>query len=110
MSLNDGKVANEYSYITSDIALASYLMTRGFELLGAVDSGKMGNNGKARLEFGLVYPNEVEDIDQLVRRLADEFDNLFLPIPHEEDQRVNFRVYWRNIKNCHHALDEARNK
>ena len=103
MSLNDGKVTNEKLYMTSDIDLASYLMTRGFELLGALD------NGGPRKEFGLTHTDEaiLENLEKTIERMADEFDNLYLPIPHEEDQRVNFRVYWRNIKNCHHALDDA---
>ena len=102
MSLNDGKVTNNTLYLTSDIALASYLATRGFILLGAYDKGG------PRKEFGLTHTDQevLDNLEKTVARLADEFDNLHLQIPHEPESRVNFRMYWRNIKNCHHALDD----
>jgi hypothetical protein len=104
MSLNDGKFTEDRTgYITSDIALAAYLITRGYELLGAVD------NGSKRKEFGLTHtdPEILKDMSMDVMRKADEYDNLYFQVPHEPNSRVNFRTFYRNIKNCHHALDEA---
>lgn len=102
MSLNDGKMGQQDLYLTSDLALAAYLLMRGFELLGAVDTGNH------RKEFGLTHtdPRVLSDMEHHVVRLANEFENLWLPIPDEPDFRVNFKVYMRKTKELHHALDQ----
>lgn len=94
---------NDNLYITSDIALAAYLLMRGFELLGAIDSGTR------RKEFGLTHtdPEILTHMELTVQSMADEFDNMFLQVPHDKEARVNFRIYQQKTKELHHALDEA---
>lgn len=111
MSLNDGRILENDelpTYLTSDIALASYLMTRGYELIGAFDTGKKGFTGRPRLDYGLTHHDKevLKDMYADIARKADEFENLFLEVPHTDGDRVNFRVFWKNTKACHHALDE----
>jgi len=102
MSVRDGSLEHEGVYLTSDIALAAYLLMRGFELLGAID------NGSPRKEFGLTHedPMVLAHLEQTVRRLADDYENLYHQVPHE-DTRVNFRVYVQKTRELHRALDEA---
>jgi hypothetical protein len=102
LSVRDGNLDHDNLYLTSDIALAAYLLMRGFELLGAID------NGSPRKEFGLTHadPEILANLDQTVRRYADEYDNLYLPIPHDPVIRVNFRVYTQKTRELHRALDE----
>ena len=83
-------------------------MTRGYELWGAIDTGKKGYTGKPRLDYALTHHDKevLKDMYADIARKADEYENLYLQIPHTVDERVNFRVFWRNTKACHHALDE----
>lgn len=103
MSLSDGQMRNETLYTTSDIALAAYLLMRGFELLGAVDTGIK------RKEFGLTHtePEVLLHMEVTIKSMADEFDNMEFTIPHDPSSKVNFRVYQQKTKELHRALDEA---
>lgn len=103
MSILDGQMENERLYVVSDIALAAYLLMRGFELLGAIDSGK------PRKDFGLTHtdPAIAADMEGYVRILADEYDNIYFPVPFKEGATVNFKLYNRKMRELKHALDEA---
>lgn len=94
---------NDTLYTTSDIALAAYLLMRGFELLGAVDTGTR------RKEFGLTHtdPEVLTNMQVIIQSMDDEFNNLFFSIPHDQSSRVNFRIYQQKTKELHRALDEA---
>lgn len=108
MSLRDGRqLANESvdSYLTSDISFAAFLILRGYELLGAVDTGAQ------RKEFGLV-PSEALaltgiDVDTDIQAKWDEFENMYLSIPHDPDSQLNFRKYYQALRECHRSLDRA---
>lgn len=101
MSLHDGKIIEEENlYITSDLALASYLMTRGYELWNAIDGGKVGANGRPRLELALRPSEEILDIEGDVRKKYDEYENVFFVVPYEPDSRVNFKSFWNNTRVC----------
>lgn len=102
MSLQDGQMRNDTLYVTSDIALAAYLLMRGFTLLGAIDTGEK------RKGFGLTHtdPEIISTMFITIQSMSDEFENMFLPLPHDKNARVNFRVYQRKIKELHHSLDE----
>lgn len=90
MSLNDGKLLRPDLYITSDIALAAYLLLNGYELLGAIDTGTK------RKEFGLTHtdPNVLANMDVDIQHKAWEFEG------------NDCKVFYRQIKTLHHSLDE----
>jgi hypothetical protein len=102
MSLNDGRMHGENLYITTDIALAAYLLLRGYELLGAIDTGTR------RKEFGLTNtdPNILSNMYADIQSKADEFENMHLDIPHDMPKKVSFKIYYSEMKNLHHSLDE----
>ena len=102
MSLNDGRMHSQNLYITTDIALAAYLLLRGYELLGAIDTGTR------RKEFGLTHtdPNVLANMYADIQSKADEFENMNLEVPHDAPKRVNFKIYYAEMKNLHHSLDE----
>lgn len=102
MSARDGYLKNDTLYVTNDIALAAYLLMRGFELLGAVDSGLKYK------EFGLTHtdPEVLRDLKVAISTMADEYENMYLPLPHDANARVNFKVYQQKMRELHRALDE----
>jgi hypothetical protein len=109
MSLSDGNMNNDYLYATSDISLAAYLVMSGYELLGAFDNGKIGNNGRRLKEFGLTHtdPYVLADMMADISKKADEYRYTFYKGPGEEEAKLNFWVHYKTIKQLHHALDEA---
>jgi hypothetical protein len=91
MSWSDGRMRDDHLYTTSDIALAAYLLTQGFELLGAIDTGSR------RKEFGITStdPEILVDMEIHLHTLADNYD------------RSAEKHFYKMIKELHHALDEA---
>lgn len=91
MSFLDGQMRNDHLYTTSDITLAAYLLTKGFELLGAIDTGSK------RKEFGITStdPERLINMEVHIHGLADEYD------------RSPEREFYKMIKELHHSLDEA---
>jgi hypothetical protein len=91
MSWSDGQMRDNNLYTTSDIALAAYLLTKGFELLGAIDTGSR------RKEFGITStdPEVLIDMEVHLHSLADEYD------------RSLEKQFYKMIKELHHSLDEA---
>lgn len=91
MSYSDGTMRDPHLYTTSDIALAAYLLTKGFELLGAIDTGSR------RKEFGITStdPHILADMNITIHTLADEYD------------RSEAKHFYNMIRELHHALDEA---
>lgn len=109
MGLRDGRILDEGEtplYLISDIAFAAYLITRGYDLWGSVDTGKTGYNGKPRLDYALTHtdPDVLINMSMDVIRKSDEFEHLQLEIPNNKGT-VNIKAYYKNIKQCHHALD-----
>jgi hypothetical protein len=86
MGFNDARFSDNV-YLTSDIAFASYLLMRGFTLLGAID------NDHPRKEFGLYQPEDVEDLSSLIDALQLEYD------AHQ------YREFFMNIKTLRRSLD-----
>lgn len=76
---------------------------RGFELLGAVDSGSK------RKEFGLTHtdPEVLANLEHYVRIYADEYENYEYETPNPPVVKVSFRVYTHKLNELHRALDEA---
>jgi len=102
MSIRDGNVPTDNLYTTTDMALAAYLMTRGYELLGAIDSGERVK------EFGLTHtdPYVLKKLEADVLSKAQEYEGMFLPIPHDPGNSVNFKVYYKNLRTIYRALDD----
>lgn len=101
MSYRDGNVHDDHLYLTSDIALAAYLLLRNYELLGAID------DGTPRRKFGLTStdPAVLSNMDADVMAKADEYENMYLEIPHDPGHRVNFKVYYSSFQKLKHSLD-----
>jgi len=113
MSYRDGHLKRKDLYLTSDSSFAAYLMLRGYELLGTVDEGELGPNGKPRMFFGLTPTIEdllnknLASIEADIHGKYDEFENMWLVIPHDPTMKVNFQQFYRNTRACFRALDEA---
>lgn len=109
MALSDGKLNDNYLYATSDISLAAYLVMSGYELLGAFDNGKIGNNGRQLKEFGLTHtdPYILDNMMADITKRADEYRHAFYMAPNDTDPKLNFWVHYKTIKQLHHALDVA---
>jgi hypothetical protein len=103
MSERDGGMRHDMLYTTSDTPFAAYLVHRGFELLGAIDSGE------ARKEFGLTStdPEVLYDLEKTIARARDEFDNMWLAVPHAPQIRLNFSEYAKCLKNVQRTLSDA---
>lgn len=82
---------DNHLYTTSDIALAAFLLTKGFELLGAIDTGSK------RKEFGVTStdPEILSTMEVTIHTFADEYD------------RSAEKMFYGMIKELHHALDDA---
>jgi len=95
MGWSDGYMKNDHLYLTSDIALAAYLLMRGYELLGAVDTGNVGRNGRPRLEWGITStdPELIITMEERLKDLSIQYD------------RSPERLFYYKIKELHHALD-----
>lgn len=106
MGLTDGTMHGESLYITSDIAFAAYLMLRGLELLGAVDTGATGRNGHPRLSWGLTStdPEVLTNMSSLVKAMADEFEHTQFTLPHDSSAQLNFRTYYGYTRQLKGAL------
>ena len=115
VSLRDGHLKRKDLYVTSDSSFAAYLMLRSYELLGTFDEGDVGPNGKPRLYFGLMPLNEdllhaaksLQAVETDIQSKYDEFENMWLQIPHDPDGRINIRQFYLNTRACFRALDEA---
>jgi len=109
MSLSDGHLKDPFLYATSDISLAAYLVMSGYELLGAFDNGKVGNNGRKLKEFGLTHtdPYILTDMMSDISKRADEYRNSYYQSPSDNEPMLNFWKHYKSIKQLHHALDEA---
>lgn len=106
MSLADGRIHNKTLYITSDMAFAAYLLLRGYTLLGAIETGQ------SRKEFGITHtdPYILDSMLADIHSKADEYENMYLPIPHDPENKVNFKVFYKLTKTIHHSLDEEKVK
>lgn len=91
MSITDGEVHDDSLYVTSDIAFAAYLLVRGYELLGAIDTGTK------RKEFAITSTNEdiLRDLHMAVLEQAHAYD------------RSAEKMFYKMTKELHHALDTA---
>lgn len=113
MSIRDGQLKRKDLYLTSDTSFAAYLMLRGYELLGTIDEGEIGPNGKPRLYFGLtpvldeLLTFNLAKMEADIHGKYDEFENMWLVVPHDPLQKVNFQQFYRNTRACFRALDEA---
>lgn len=106
MSRNDGEMHNEHLYVTSDIALAAYLLIRGLTLLGAIDTGH------PRKQFGITSddPEILANMVAYIDGMIDEYENVYCVLPTDTNVRLNFKQYYKQIKELHHALDVALRK
>jgi hypothetical protein len=86
------------------MAFAAYLLLRGYELLGAIETRCK------RKEFGLTNldPYIVDNMLSDINAKYDEFENMYLTVPHDPTKQVNFRAYYRLTKTIHHSLDEEK--
>lgn len=113
MSLQDGHLKRKDLYLTTSASFAAYLMLRGYELLGTVDEGDKQPNGKPKLYFGLTPTTEalldsrLAQVEADIHGKFDEFENMWLAIPHDNVAQVNFKQFYFNTRACFRALDEA---
>ena len=115
MSIRDGRLKRKDFYLTSDASFAAYLMLRGYELLGTIDEGDVGPNGRTRLYFGLTITDQalltarlpLEAVEADINGKYDEFENMWLSIPHDPMNKVNFKQFYKNTRECFRALDGA---
>jgi len=98
MSLDDGQFKKDL-YLTSDTSFAAYLMLRGYTLLGKTETGEQMPSGDPIYNLCLLGTGSHKD----VAKKYDEFENLFLAIPHEED-RINVKNYYLNTRTCIRVL------
>lgn len=115
MSLRDGHLKRKDLYLTNDVSFAAYLMLRDYELLGTVDEGLTNHNGRPIMFFGLMPTNtELLEAAEPIKRVKadidakyDEFENMYLTIPHDPNAQVNIKTYVKHYRSCFRALDEA---
>lgn len=115
MSIRDGKLRRKDLYLTTDVSFAAYLVTRGYELLGAVDEGMTNPYGKAVMYFGLMPTNEeilnahhaLARVEADINAKWDEFENMVLRIPHDIEHGINIKDFVSNYRNCFRVLDKA---
>lgn len=115
VSIRDGKLKRKDLYLTTDVSFAAYLVTRGYELLGAIDEGLINAYGKSIMNFGLMPTNEeILNAHQPMARVEadinakwDEFENMVLKIPHDPENGINIKDYVTNYRTCFRVLDKA---
>lgn len=109
MGLADGKIDDKYLYATSDISLSAYLIMRGFELLGAVDRGKIGFGDRRLKEFVLTHtdPYVLDNLEVEIAKRAAEYREHFSIAPGDKEALLNFWEFYGHIKKLHRAMDEA---
>lgn len=115
MSIRDGRLKRKDFYVTNDMSFAAYLMLRGYELLGTFDEGEINHNGKPILFYGLTPIDEnlrnaqhaLARVEADIKSKYDEFENMYLQIPHDPGEGINVRQYYLNTRTCFRALDEA---
>jgi hypothetical protein len=115
MSLHDGHLKRKDLYLTNDVSFAAYLMLRGYELLGTVDEGLTNQNGRPIMYFGLMPTNDeilsahsaLSRVQADINAKYDEFENMYLAIPHDPNGTVNVKDFVRYYRQCFRALDEA---
>src|SRR5689334_18635999 len=108
VSLRDGQLKRKDLYITSDASFAAYLMLRAYELLGTFDEGDVGPNGKPRLYFGLMPTDDkileahhaLQAVETDIQSKYDEFENMWLVIPHDPESKINIRQFYLNTREC----------
>lgn len=106
MSLNDGQMRRQNLYTTNDVALVAYLLLRGYELLGLIDTGKTQPNGRPRLDFGLTTtdPNVFDHMMADIEVKADEYTHAYLTFTHDPSAQINLQEFFKNYRNCLYRL------
>jgi len=106
MSKNDGHMESDSLYVTSDSSITAYLMLRGYELLGLIDSGEVNQYNQPRYLFGLTStdPEILRDVNTDVKSKIDEFENSSLSVPHDPTATVNVKQYFINYRTCLYSL------
>ena len=97
---------NSGLYTTSDTGFAAYLVSRGFILLGAIDTGI------DRKAFGFTSTDEMvlDKLAYCIEQAYYEFDNVFYTPPQDgaliTDVRLNFRQYYQDLRQVKSTLSK----
>lgn len=106
MSLSDGQLRNKNLYTTNDAALVAYLLCRGYELLGLIDTDRTTPDGRPRLEFGITTtdPYIIDDMLPDIMKKADEYINSYYTLEKDITAHINIQEFFRNYRNCLYRL------
>lgn len=110
MGLDDGNVREKYLYATSDLPFVAFLLLRGYELLGAVETDRVSNKTRRPIKkFGLTHtdPYVLADIGLDVQKKYTEYHDSYFNLVSDPEVSLNFYNYYLRIKDCHNVLDQA---